>query len=575
MLWAFFLNKTFFPLCQNFGTLGYAVSWLPVSDEIMADSQDFLQTVDERAELIEELLAIGTALSSTRNLEELLNLILTKCREITLSDAGSVYLIDRSSRVPGLIFKVAQNFSQPTTTLREFAMPLTEKSLAGYVALTGITLNLADAYNLPGDVPYKLDQSFDLNTAYRTRSVLVLPMQNQRGETIGVLQLINRKIAAHLVVNADNALAITQPYSDCETRIVRSLASQAAISIERHQLQNDIEQLFEGFVRASVQIIEARDPCTSGHSERVADLTVRLSQEVSQTTRGALASVYFSDRQIQEIRYASLLHDFGKVGVPEAILVKAQKLYPLELEVIQTRFEMVRRTLALQCAQAKYQHVFAQPLHLLQHSNFPAQECVYCQQLTSLETELTHQLAQLDHYWNVLLAANQPKVLAEEPLKQLEELAQYTYQDVDGTEKPLITPEEIERLLVRQGNLTPLERLAIQSHVTHTYEFLKRIPWTKDLKEVPNIAYGHHEKLDGTGYPRGLNASEIPIQAQMMAITDIYDALTASDRPYKRAIPPIKALKILYQEAVHQKLNFDLVQIFEQQQVFSSIGHQV
>lgn len=541
----------------------------------MPESQDFLQAVDERTELIEKLLAIGTVLSGAQNLEVLLSLILTKCREITASDAGSVYLIDRSIESPSLIFKVAQNFSQPATSFREFAMPLTAQSLAGYVALTGEILNLPDAYDLTPEVPYQLDQSFDRRTAYRTRSVLVLPMQNQQGETLGVLQLINRKVAPDAVVTATNALTVTQPFSDWETRIVRSLASQAAISIERHQLQLDIEQLFESFVRASVQVIESRDPCTSGHSERVADLTVRLSQEVNEIHQGSLASAYFSDRQLQEIRYAALLHDFGKVGVPEAILVKAQKLYPLELTEIRTRFEMVRRTLMLQATQTKYQQVFAQPLHLLHHASELIPDCLYCQQLTAVDTELAQQLSQLERFWQVLVAANQPQVLAAEPLQQLTELAQYTYRDLDGTDKPLVTPEEMEKLLVRRGNLTELERLSIQSHVTHTYQFLKRIPWTKALREVPNIAYGHHEKLDGSGYPRGLKAADIPLQSQMMAIADIYDALTAGDRPYKRSLLPAQALHILYQEATHQKLNLELVQLFEQRAVFASLGHQL
>lgn len=559
---------------DNVRAVGYAVIGLPVSGQRMADNQDFLKALNERTELIEKLLAIGTALSSTRNLEELLSLILTKCREITFSDAGSVYLIDRTCEVPSLRFQVAQNSSQPDTPLRASAMPLTDRSLAGYVALTGTTLNIPDAYQLPLDVPYQFDRSFDQTIAYRTCSVLVLPMQNQQGETIGVLQLINRKIAPHFTVNATNAFDVTQPYSRWETRIVRSLASQAAISLERHQLQADIEQLFEGFVKASVQIIEARDPCTSGHSERVADLTVYLSQEVNQVTHGALGSIYFSDRQIQEIRYAALLHDFGKVGVPEALLGKAQKFYPLELEVIRTRFELVRRTLTLQSAQTKYQQVLAQPLHLLQHHQALSQDCVYCQQLSTLDTELAQHLANLDRLWAVLVAANQPQILAEAPLQQLDELAQYTYLDVDGTTKPLLTSEELEKLMVRRGNLTPAERLDIQSHVTHTYEFLQRIPWTKDLQDVPNIAYGHHEKLDGSGYPRGLSGAEIPIQSQIMTIADIYDALTAGDRPYKRGLTPIQALKILHQEAAHRKLNRDLVYLFEQRRVFTRLQQQ-
>ncbi|PZV05780.1 MAG: phosphohydrolase [Leptolyngbya sp.] len=536
------------------------------------DSQIFFQEATDRAELIEKLLAIGTALSSTDDLGEVLSLILTKCREITCSDAGSVYLIDHSVDFPSLLFKVAQNFSSPTTSFQEFAMPMTQKSLAGYVGMTGHTLNLPDAYETPPDAPYQLDRSFDQSIRYRTRSVLVLPMQNQRGDTIGVLQLINRKASADTVVTPENALTVTQPYSKWEERVLKSLASQAAISIERNQLHQSIENLFEGFVKASVQVIEARDPCTSGHSERVADLTVRLSQEVSAVSAGLLAPIMFDRHQIQEVRYAALLHDFGKVGVPEAVLIKAKKLYPLQLEVVKYRFALAQRTLELECAQAKYRHLIEHPSHLVRHSD--PSDCLHCQELEQLNTQSASAIAQLNQYWDILLEANEPRILAEEPLLQLKELAQFTYRDVDGLEKPLLTPEEMEQLLVRRGNLTELEREAIQSHVTHTYEFLKRIPWTKELQGVPLIAYGHHEKLDGSGYPRGLNEVEIPVQSQIMAIADIYDALTAGDRPYKRSLAIPSAIQILKQEAEHHKLNTELVLLFEHRRVFSVLGHQ-
>lgn len=536
------------------------------------DGQEFLQAAAERAELIEQLLAIGMALSSASDLEEILSLILTKSREITCSDAGSVYLIAPRLEKPSLLFKVAQNFSKPGVSFSELAMPVAANSLAGYVATTGKTLNLPDAYSLPADAPYQLDRSFDQHIAYRTCSILVLPMQNQQGETIGVLQLINRKLGADLIITADNAPEITQPFSEWEERVVRSLASQAAISIERNHLQDSIENLFEGFVKAAVQIIETRDPCTSGHSERVAELTVRLSQEVNSVQAGALASIYFGDRQIQEIRYAALLHDFGKVGVPEAILVKAKKLYPLQLEVIKGRFALAQRTLEMDCVQAKYDHLLAHSTPVA--TAVPeATQCAQCQVLAQLDANLSTAIAQLNHYWSILLAANEPKMFAEEPLLHLKELAQYTYRDIDGHYRPLLTSEEVEQLLVHRGNLTALERQAIQSHVIHTYEFLKRIPWTQELQNVPAIAYGHHEKLDGTGYPRGLKQADIPIQSQIMAIADIYDALTAGDRPYKTGLSMARALKLLKQEATHNKLNSDLVELFEQRQVFAVLGH--
>lgn len=534
--------------------------------------QNFLQESTQRIDLIEQLLAIGTALSGTYQLEELLNLILTKSREITCSDAGSVYLIDRSDPAPHLQFKVAQNASLPSLSFREFAVPLSPNSLAGYVALTGTSLNIPDAYNLPEGVPYQIDRSFDQNTGYRTCSVLVLPMQNQERETIGVLQLINRKVKADILLTDANALAITQPYSDLEERILRSLASQAAISIERTHLQESIENLFEGFVRASVQIIETRDPCTSGHSERVAALTVCLGEEINTLSAGPLRTITFNQRQLQEIRYAALLHDFGKVGVPEAILGKQKKLYPMQLDVIRHRFTIARRTLELDCAQAKLKSVLHHN-HLL--SGDDASDCPGCQLFQQLDSQLGDRLEQLDQYWQLLLEANEPRILGHEPLVSLEKLAQYTYRDESGQLKPLVTPEEMAQLMVPRGNLTHQERQFIETHVVHTYEFLKRIPWTRHLQQVPVIAAGHHEKLDGSGYPRGLKQEDIPVQAQIMAIADIYDALTAGDRPYKRRVSVQGALQILYQEAQRHKVNQDLVELFDQRQVFRVLHHQI
>jgi HD-GYP domain-containing protein (c-di-GMP phosphodiesterase class II) len=554
------------------------VSYSPI---LTLESQDLLQEASaERVELIEQLLAIGTALSSSNDLGELLNLILYKSREITCSDAGSVYLIDRSDTQPKLIFKVAQNDSLPHASFQEYAMPLTRKSLAGYVALTGEILHLPDAYDLPLDVPYQLDRSFDINMPYRTCSVLVLPMQDQDGEIIGVLQLINRKLRRDIVVTTQNALEVTQTYSDWEERIVRSLASQAAISIERNHLQQSIENLFEGFVKASVEIIEARDQTTSGHSERVAELTVRLGQEASSITTGPLRSIYFGDRQLQEIRYAALLHDFGKVGIPEAILGKQKKLYPEQLEVVRHRFALAQRTLEMDCAQTKFKYLIEHPSHKHDNSNSTS-GCSHCQKLKQLDAQLEQTIYTLKHYWDLIQELNEPDVIltrqfhafSEETHAQLTALSQYTYRDINGQLQPLITEEEMAQLLVTRGNLTPQERLEIESHVTHTYHFLKRIPWTKHLKSVPTIAYGHHEKLDGTGYPQGLKQEDIPIQTQMLTIADIYDALTASDRPYKRRLPINTVMAILRQEASKNKINSDLVELFEQRQVFTVLGH--
>ncbi len=536
--------------------------------DLGSPNQSTAEALHEQSWLIEELLAIGTTLSATQDLNQLLSLILTKSRQITWSDAGSVFLVDRTT-TPCLWFKTTQNNFCPDVVFREYQLPIAADSLVGYVALTGETLNLADVYNLPPEVPYRFNPTLDNALNYHTRSVLVLPMLNGSGEIIGVLQLINRKTAPDLTLSPDTVDQLTQPYSEPEERIVRSLASQAAISIERNQLQESIEQLFAAFVTASVQAIEARDPTTAGHSERVAELTVRLGEAASAIARGSLKNVTLSSEQIQELRYAALLHDFGKVGVPEAVLSKQKKLFPDQLELIEQRFALVRRTLELTCAQAKFKYLIEHPHH---HDQ---EECDHCQHLTQLDQQLVAELQQLEAYLALIWQANQPQILAGEPIAQLRELAHYRYPYIDGQLKPLITAAEMEQLLVKRGNLTAAERLAIEAHVTHTYDFLRSIPWTKSLQAVPLIAYGHHERLDGTGYPQGLSAPEIPIQSQMVAVADIYDALTASDRPYKTSLPVATALKILRQEAADARVNTELVQLFEQAEIFTVLGHRL
>ena len=540
------------------------------SPALMFENQDLYNPSTEKVELIEKLLAIGTALSSTHELGELLNLILSKMREITWSDAGSVYLINKSDAISKLIFKVAQNDSLAQASFREFAMPLTMQSLAGYVALTGESLNIPDAHNLPPRVPYQLDSSFDRDFSYSTRSVLVLPMQDQYGEVIGVVQLLNRKTRKDTLVTPDNAVEVTKPYSLREERILTSLACQAAISIERSLLQESIENLFEDFVKAAAQAIEVRDTSTFGHSERVAELSLRLSEEVNKVTIGPLANIHFSDRQLQEIRYAAILHDFGKIAVPEEILNKAQKLYPYQLELIQQRFSLAKRTLEMEYSEKKVQY-------LLNHC--PLVEEEFATQITIWEQQLQEKVNQLDGYWQLIKMINEPNplekrkfsALSPENLKQLAGISKYKYEDVDGQFKPLLTSTEVEQLIVPKGNLTAKERSAIEAHVTHSYEFLRHIPWTKYLQDIPDIAHRHHERLDGTGYPQGLTEEDIPIGTQILSIADVFDALTG-ERPYKSAFPVDVALEILRQEAASYHLNPHLVKLFEECKVYEVTG---
>lgn len=505
-----------------------------------------------------ELTRIGMALSTERDYKALLELILEQALQITDSDAGSLYIVETpEGGNPQLRLSYALNRSRPDIPFVEITMPLDTASIAGYAATTGDPLVIDDVYYLPPDVDYTFNRSIDEKYGYRSRSMLTIPMKDHWDETIGVLQLINRKRdgAAKLDGPDDFANQIV-PYSPRQVELVSALAGQAAVSIENSQLYEDIERLFEGFVRASVTAIEQRDPTTFGHSGRVAGYTVELAKAVDRVDSGPYANVRFSRDEIKEIRYAGLLHDFGKVGVREQVLVKAKKLHPSDLALIRQRFAFIRRT-----AEAEFHRRRGDYLAERGKADYPEFH-------TQLQGEFDERLADLDSFMELVMRSNEPTVLPEGSFEELLQYAERFYQDLDGKEQPFLTDDEVRFLTIRKGSLDESERLEIESHVNHTYRFLLQIPWTKELQFIPHIAYGHHEKLDGTGYPRHVKGEQIPIQTRMMTVSDIFDALTASDRPYKRAVPVPKALDILGDETRSGMLDEELFKLFTDAKVF-------
>lgn len=506
---------------------------------------------------LQELNRIGIALSSEREPERLLDLILTKSREITNADAGSLFLVEKTPDQEHVLrFKLTQNDSYPFS-FTEITLPIRATSLVGYVALTGRPLNVPDVYEIPPDAGYGFDYSFDRRTGYRTRSVLIVPMKNRDNETLAVLQLINRKRRRDLRLDEPSRFDHdVVPFDPMSEELASSLASQAAVSIENNLLYQSIEGLFEGFVNASVTAIESRDPTTSGHSARVASLTVALAEEVDRLDSGRFRDMRFSREQIRELRYASLLHDLGKVGVREQVLVKAKKLYPHAQELIKARFDFVQKALEAEFTGRKLSFLLANGRER------------YLESLGHFDRELQQELEIIDEAWTAILAANEPTLLEEGSFLQLLDIAQRSYQDIEGGTCHLLTPHEVKQLSVRRGSLDQDERHEIESHVTHTFRFLSQIPWTRDLAKIPEIAYMHHEKLNGKGYPNRLSAGAIPVQSKMMAIADIFDALTASDRPYKRAVPLAKALDILHSEARDAHIDSDLLAIFIEHRIF-------
>lgn len=509
-----------------------------------------------------ELNQIGIALASERELHVLLDLIVRKAREFTHADAGSLYLVERDEQgnlKDTMIFQVAQNDSI-SMDFRAIQMPINPQSIAGFVALTGNVVNLVDAYEIPESYPFRFNRSFDEMTGYRSKSMLVIPLKNRQSRIIGVLQLINKKKDfARRLSSRSTTEELVIPFTHEDENLLLSLGGQAAVAIENAQLYQDIHRLLESFIRASVQAIEARDPTTRGHSERVAIMTRALAECVDREDSGPLASYRFTRAQLQEIYYAGLLHDFGKIGVREHVLVKAKKLYPFELSELKFRFRYIDRILKLKIAR--------EGIELFRRYPRKKAEAL----LKEREAYLQGELQKLKSYLELVELANEPTVLPQEIETRLGELLSVRVEDLDGEEIPLLKPQEYYSLSIPKGSLTEEERKEIESHVVHTYQFLSMIPWTQDLREIPTIAYGHHEKLDGSGYPRKVRGEEIPIQTRMMTISDIYDALTAGDRPYKKALPPERALSILEIEVKDGKLDAELFRVFVEAEIFKKV----
>ena len=539
---------------------------------MMLSAKEQIGSLNEKLNLKTQELAvlnhIGIALSAERDPEALLELILTKAREITYADAGSLYLVEKNPDIQAdendfwkdkqLRFKLAQNDSIQSS-YREFVMPVKKESMAGFTALTGRVLNISDAYNLPDNSEVRHNRSFDEKMGYRTRAVLCIPMKSHQGDLIGVLQLINRKVGSKKVkLTFDNVAMRVVPFDERCEELASSLASQAAISIENMRLYEEIKKLFEGFIVASVHAIEQRDPTTSGHSERVAQLTVGLAKQIDRLDSGPFRNVNFSRDDIQQINYASLLHDFGKIGVRESVLVKAKKLYPEQLEMVKNRFKLIKKVIELDLTKEK--------LDNLNHSKNNNKIL----QLPQIDEKLTKRLKEIDQYVDFILQANEPRVLAEGGFEQLNEISKIVFED-DNELQHYLSEHEAYMLSIPRGSLSEEERREIESHVTHTYNFLSRIPWASHLKKVPHYAHAHHEKLDGTGYPRKLSSAEIPFPSKMMAISDIFDALTASDRPYKRAVPPDKALDILMSESRAGKIDSEILRLFIDAKIYELV----
>lgn len=482
-------------------------------------------------ERFQRLQRVGVALSAEQNLNRLLRMILDTAKDLTGADAGTVFVrVDETtmnanatgkdeiwSSTPSLSLKVSVNDSIHFP-FQEMRLPWDQTSIAGRVAVTGELLNIPDAYNLPKDSPYRHSDRFDKQIGYKTRSMLVVPMRNIEGEVIGVLMLINKKRdPEHRIATPADADAKVVAFTDVDEELIGALGSQAAVSIEKATLYDQIKGMFRGFVDSLIGVLERRNYTTAGHCRRMADYAVETARAIHEMGFRGLA---FTEAELEELEYAGLLHDIGKLAVPDAVLDKRNKLTDEQTKILEYRFAFARRSVAPDIA------------------------------------------SKLDGWLQEIRRINVPRGVSEADLALLEEVRRVRFVDVDGTEQPLLTDLEHENLAIRRGNLTAKERAQIERHIVETWEILRTIPWPKYLRRIPNIAATHHEKLDGSGYPWKLKESEIPIGGKILAIADIFEALTAQDRPYKPPVPFDKTCAIIREEVASGKLDGELFEIF-------------
>jgi len=526
---------------------------LRIAMENIALKRRVTQLEERQHRQFRELNRIGIALSAERDINKLQHLILTTMRQLTNADGASLWLKTVGEHGEPMLFLASSESASIDNTYQAFTVPVDEKSVVGYTVSVGTPQIYDDAYNPPPGKPQG-GKGFDAQYGYRTKSMLTVPMRNYDNAVVGAIQLINAKRNYETRLTVDTVEAEVVSFRPDDLEMIESIASQAAVAIDNKNLLDSIQALFDGFVQASVTAIEQRDPSTAGHSGRVERLTTALARAVSGLGAGKYRDVHLTEDQYKELRYACLLHDFGKVGVREHILIKAKKLMPGQLEVIQARFESVERSVQVKYASEKLEA-------MREGRGSPSA-------LEAIDKRLAEELVQLQEWIESITAANEPSVLPEDKASMLEFLSHQTYHDMSGNPHPMLDPQEFRFLSIRKGTLDPQERLEMESHVTHSFHFLTKIPWTPVMKGIPNIVYGHHEKLDGSGYPRRLTGSQIPVQARMMTICDIYDALVAQDRPYKKAVPTPIALEILHAEAGEGKLDQDLLDVFVGKEIY-------
>jgi HD-GYP domain-containing protein (c-di-GMP phosphodiesterase class II) len=523
-----------------------------------------VDSIEDLLRRLEHLNAVGAALSKEHDITRLLESILVAAKTITHADGGTLYRVTEDRQA--LRFEILKTDSLkiamggtsgkpidfPNLPLLDEQGRPNDSLVAAYAAIHSQTVNIVDAYT-EANFDFSGTRQFDARTGYRSQSFLAVPMKDHEGDVIGVLQLINAKHTASGEV---------VPFSSSDQSLAESLASQAAIAISNRSLMSQLEALFEAFISLINLAIDEKSPYTGGHCQRVPTLTMMLAEAVNAHKQGPLAAFNMDDRDRYELKIAGLLHDCGKVTTPVHVVDKATKLQTLfdRIDLIDTRFEVVKRDEEIAALRAQ--------LALREQKDAAAESKLWTQCREKIDT--------LDADRAFLRRVNQgAESMQVADLQRVCEIGhQRTWRSANGLEAELLNADEIENLTIRAGTLTFGERDVINNHIVATIKMLEQLPWPKHLKNVPEYAGGHHERMDGKGYPKGLTRDQMSVQARVMGIADIFEALTARDRPYKEGMKLSQAMRIMNKFSTGGHIDPDLFEIFVQEGVYLRYANQ-
>jgi HD-GYP domain-containing protein (c-di-GMP phosphodiesterase class II) len=512
---------------------------------------------------LEELNGIGISLSKEKDTNRLLEAILVAAKKITNADGGTLYRVDNDRKLVHFEILRTDSLSIAMGGTTGVAVPFypvrlfddegraNNSMVVAYSVLRDETVNIADAYTEEG-FDFTGTKNFDKKTNYRSKSFLTVPMKNHEDEIIGVLQLINAK---------DRASGEIVAFSEADQHLAESLASQAAVALTNRQLINQLEVLFESFISLINAAIDDKSPYTGGHCQRVPMLTMMLAEAVNATEQGPLAGFGMSDKDRYELKIAGLLHDCGKVTTPVHVVDKATKLQTIfdRIGLVDTRFEVVKRDAEI----AAFREKLAAPAN----ANGEWQKA---------DRDLTVRLRKINEDRQFLRFCNfGSEAMRDDDQERVREISRnYRWRDVDGNNAEFLTEDEARNLTIRSGTLTPEERQTINHHIEVTIKMLESLPWPRHLKNVPEYAGGHHERMDGKGYPRGLTREQMSVQARVMGIADIFEALTAKDRPYKKGKTLTESLNILGRFKLNGHVDPDLFDVFVREKVYLRYAEQ-